>query len=77
MRLGEIIRGSKTALVTGASTGIGRCYAEQLAELGYNLIIVGRDSELLHSLAEHLTTTCGVTVTVHHKDLATLTAAEA
>ena len=32
MRLGEIIRGSKTALVTGASTGIGRCYAEQLAE---------------------------------------------
>lgn len=76
MRLGEIIRGSKTALVTGASTGIGRCYAEQLAELGYNLIIAGRDSELLHSLAEHLTTTCGVTVTVHSKDLATLTAAE-
>ena len=29
MRLGEVEAGSKTALVTGASKGIGRCYALQ------------------------------------------------
>lgn len=76
MRRGEVVKGSKTALVTGASTGIGRCYAEQLAALGYNLIIVSRDGELLNKAAKEITDTHGVKVSVLAKNLATLTAAE-
>lgn len=76
MRRGEVVKGSKTALVTGASTGIGRCYAEQLAALGYNLIIVSRDGELLNKAAREITDTHGVKVSVLAKNLATLTAAE-
>lgn len=76
MRRGEVVKGSKTALVTGASTGIGRCYAEQLATLGYNLIIVSRDGELLNKAAREITDTHGVKVSVLAKNLATMTAAE-
>lgn len=76
MRRGEVVKGSKAALVTGASTGIGRCYAEQLAALGYNLIIVSRDGELLNKAAREITDTHGVKVSVLAKNLATLTAAE-
>ena len=76
MRRGEVIRGSKRALVTGASTGIGRQYAEQLAALGYNLIVVSRTESLLEELALELREKYGVEVIVHVKDLATMTAAE-
>ena len=76
MRRGEVLKGSKRALVTGASTGIGRQYAEQLAALGYNLIIVSRTESLLEELAAELREKYGVEVVVHVKDLATMTAAE-
>ena len=76
MRRGEVKRGSKTALVTGASTGIGRCYAEQLAELGYNLIIVSRSEGMLQEAAAELESKYAVKVTVHPQDLAQLDAAE-
>ena len=71
----EIIRGSKTALVTGASTGIGRCYAQQLAGLGYNLILVGLHEEALNELAAELAAAEGVSVRVVVRDLATADAA--
>lgn len=76
MRKGEVIKGSKRALVTGASTGIGRQYAEQLAALGYNLIIVSRTESLLEELAAEIRQKYDVEVIVHVKDLATTTAAE-
>ena len=76
MRRKRIIKGSKTALVTGASTGIGLCYAEQLAALGYNLIIVSRNGELLQRAANQICYQSGVKVTTLAKDLATATAAE-
>ena len=40
------------AMVTGASSGIGRDIAIDLAKLGYDLIVVGRDREALESLKD-------------------------
>lgn len=40
-----------TALVTGASSGIGEQYAVQLAEIGYDVVLTGRDREALGRVA--------------------------
>lgn len=76
MKRGQIEKGSKTALVTGASSGIGLCYAEQLAALGYNLVIVSRDEKALNAVAANIEAQQGVSVRTLTKDLATTTAAE-
>ena len=46
-----------TALITGASTGIGAVYADRLAKRGYNLILVARSQENLSEVAARLKST--------------------
>ena len=46
-----------TALITGASTGIGAVYADRLAKRGYDLILVARNQSKLNEVAQRLTTT--------------------
>ncbi len=57
-----------TALVTGASSGIGAIYADRLAKRGYDLILVARNEERLKALAERLRGT-GRTITILPADL--------
>jgi short-subunit dehydrogenase len=58
-----------TALVTGASRGIGRELARQLAADGCNLVLVGRDRAALDELAQALGAQHGVTVRCEAIDL--------
>ncbi len=44
----------KTALVTGASRGIGRAVSLQLAAMGAHLLLVGRDAQALESTAQEI-----------------------
>jgi len=58
-----------TALVTGASSGIGATYAERLAQRGFNLILVARNAQRLSSLADKLSSTYQVKVDCLPADL--------
>jgi len=57
------------AVVTGASAGIGREFCEQLAERGYDLLVVARDAERLAALKQDLEGRRGVGVELFRADL--------
>jgi short-subunit dehydrogenase len=57
-----------TALITGASTGIGAVYADRLAKRGYDLILVARSQEKLSEVAARLKAT-GRTIETMAADL--------
>lgn len=50
----------KTALITGASGGIGEAFALRLAEEGMNVVLVARSEEKLRNLCEEIRSTFGV-----------------
>jgi short-subunit dehydrogenase len=59
-----------TALITGASTGIGAVYADRLARRGYDLVLVARDQAKLEAVAARLRAETGRKVDVLVADLA-------
>lgn len=67
---------SQTALITGASSGIGASMAEILAQAGFNLVLVARRQEALHALKATLTHVYNINVWVCAEDLSVDNAAE-
>jgi short-subunit dehydrogenase len=65
-----------TALITGASGGLGEAFAEQLAEKGSHLVLVARSEDKLQALARRLERKCKITATVLTADLASSTEVE-
>ena len=49
----------RVVLVTGATSGLGRAAAEQLARSGANVILLGRDADRTHRVADELTASTG------------------
>jgi uncharacterized protein len=58
-----------TALITGASSGIGAIYADRVARRGYDLILVARNQSRLEALAARLRDETGRSVEIVPTDL--------
>ncbi len=68
--------GEKTALITGASSGIGYAFAHALASRHMHLILVARSEERLNALATELSNKFSVTTNVIAADLGKENAAQ-
>lgn len=66
----------KTALITGASAGIGETFAQQLAQKQMNLVLVARSEEKLELLAQKLRSQYNIDVDIIVQDLTALNAAK-
>lgn len=76
MKRGEVTKGSAWALVTGAGSGIGRCFALRLARLGYRLVLVGNDLRKLECVRAELRALDSAEVRIISCDLARAEAAQ-
>ena len=66
----------RTALITGASSGIGEAFADVFAAQGFDLAIVARRADKLQAIAERLRTNYGARVEVFVVDLSKRDACE-
>jgi len=63
----EVSKG--TALITGASSGIGAIYADRLAKRGYDVIVVARNEERLKAIAKRVSDESGRSIKIIAADL--------
>ena len=55
----------KVTLITGASGGIGKAFAERLASENHNLVLIARSEEKLKALCGQLSTKHKISVSLH------------
>lgn len=70
------LRGMKFTLITGASSGIGLCYAEQFAAKGENIIVVSNQRERNEEIASDLAQRFGIEALPLYADLSQANSAE-